>query len=83
MFWDGVDIFALVTKILNDSWTPMHVTVDLFEVNETSGWSMEIQLESLLSKFRLMHRVIAFVKDENTNLTTIALHYAPSLIVNL
>jgi hypothetical protein len=57
----------------------MHVIVDLFEMNETSGWSMAI----LLSKFGLMHRVIAFVKDEGKNLTTMALHYAPSLITNL
>jgi hypothetical protein len=83
MFRDGVDIFALVTKKLNDYWTLMHVNVDLFEENETSGRSMKIQLESLLSKFGLMHRVIAFVKDESKNLTTMALHYAPSLIVNL
>jgi len=33
----GVDIFSLVTIFLNESWTPMHVTMDLFEVNETSG----------------------------------------------
>jgi hypothetical protein len=37
----------------------MHVTMGLFEVNETNGWSMAIQLESLLSKFGLVHRVIA------------------------
>ncbi len=71
-----------MTKKLQESWTPMHVTVDLFEVNETSGQSMAIQLESLLSKFGLMYRVITFVKDEGKNSTTMALHYAPSLIVN-
>jgi hypothetical protein len=80
---DGVDIFALVNFLKNESWTPMHVTMDLFEMNETSGQSMVTQLESLLSKFGLMHHVIAFVKDEGNNLTTMALHYAPSLIVNL
>jgi len=83
IFKDNVDIFALVTKNLNESWTLMHVTMDLLEVNETSGWSMAIQLESLFSKFGLMHCVIAFVKNEGKNLTTMALHYAPSLIVNL
>jgi hypothetical protein len=33
---------------------------------------MAIQLESLLSKFKLVHRVIAFVKDEGNNLTSMA-----------
>jgi hypothetical protein len=33
---------------------------------------MAIQLESLLSKFKLAHRVIAFVKDEGSNLTSMA-----------
>jgi hypothetical protein len=33
---------------------------------------MAIQLESLFSKFGLMHRVIAFVKDDGNNLTTMA-----------
>ncbi len=61
----------------------MHVTMDLFEVNETSGQNMGIQLESLLSQFGLMHRLIAFVKYKGKNLTTMAFHYAPSLIVNL
>jgi len=43
----------------------------LFEVNETSGLNMAIQLESQFSKFGLMHRhVITFVKDEGNNLTT-------------
>jgi hypothetical protein len=61
--------FALVTNFLNESWTPMHVTMGLFEMKETNEQSMIIQLESLFSKFRLIHHVIAFVKDEGNNLT--------------
>jgi hypothetical protein len=33
---------------------------------------MAIQLESLLSKFGLLHHAIAFMKDEGSNLTIIA-----------
>jgi hypothetical protein len=33
---------------------------------------MAIQLESLFSKFRLVHHVIAFVKNEGNNLTSMA-----------
>jgi hypothetical protein len=54
-----VDTFALVIKILNESWILMYVIVGLIEVRETSGQSMIIQLESLLSNFRFMHCVIA------------------------
>jgi hypothetical protein len=51
----------------------MHVTMSLFEVHETRNQSMNIQLESLFSKFGLMHRVIAFMKNESKNLTTMVL----------
>jgi hypothetical protein len=47
----------------------MHVTMGLFEVHETNDKSMAIQLESLFSKFGLMHCVITFVKHEGSNLT--------------
>jgi hypothetical protein len=72
MFKGSVDTFALVIKNLNESWTPMHVIVGLFELNEASGQSMAIQLESLLLNFGLVHHVIAFVKYEGINLTTMA-----------
>ncbi len=35
MFCGNVDIFALVINFFNVTWVPMHVTVKLFEVNET------------------------------------------------
>ncbi len=70
MFRDDVDTFVFVMNFLNQSWTPMHVIVSLFELNETNGQIMVIQLESLLSKFGLMHHLIAYVKKEGNNLTT-------------
>jgi hypothetical protein len=73
MFKGNANIFALVINFLNKFWIPMHVIVGLFKVNETSGQNMAIQPKSLLSKFGLMHYVIAFVKDKVINLRTIAL----------
>jgi len=70
MFKGDVDTFGLVIKNLNESWTFMYVTVGLFEMSETSGQNMAIQLESLLSKFGLVHHVIAFVKYEGNNSIT-------------
>jgi hypothetical protein len=42
-----VNTFTLVIKILTESWNPIHVIVGLFEVDETNGKSMVVQLESL------------------------------------
>jgi hypothetical protein len=67
-----VDTFALVINFLNEYWNLIHVIVGLFEVDETIGKSMVVWLKSLLSKFGLMHCVIAFVKDEGNNLNTMA-----------
>jgi len=55
----------------------MHATVGLFEVHDTTRVSMVGQLESSLGKYDLTHHVIAFAKDEGTNLTsmTITLHF--------
>jgi hypothetical protein len=46
----------------------MHVNVGLFEVHETTWFSMVDQLHTLLEKFDVMHYVIAFVKDQGSNL---------------
>ncbi len=68
-----MDTFALVINCLNDSWSPMHVIIGLFEVHETIGLFMVGQLHTLLEKFDLMHNVIAFVKDEGNNLMSMVI----------
>jgi hypothetical protein len=54
----------------------MYVIVGLFEVNETTKQFMVIQLQVLLDRIGLLHQVIAFVKDEGINLSTmvVAMH---------
>jgi hypothetical protein len=46
MFRGGVhvDTFVSVINYLNDVWTPRHATIGLFEVHETSGSAMALQL---------------------------------------
>jgi len=73
MFQGVVEIFALVINFLNESWSLIDVYVGLFEVDETNGKNMVVQFESLFSHFGLMHRVIAFVKNEGNNLNTMAI----------
>jgi hypothetical protein len=69
----GMDTFALVINYLNDSWTPMHVTIGLFKVHEIRWLSMVEQLHTSLEKYDLMNYVIAFVKDENNNLMSMVI----------
>ncbi len=78
MFRGSVDTFALVINYLNESWMPQHVTIGLFEVHETIGLFVVGQMCSLFEKYDLMHRMIAFVKDENINLISRwRQHYIP------
>lgn len=65
MLKGSVDTFGVVINFLNESWNPMHVTMGLHEMNETSGQNMVIQLQSLLSKLGLMHYVITFWKTKH------------------
>ncbi len=62
MFRGSMDTFALIINYLNDSLTPMHATIGLFEVHETTWLSMAKQLCTLLEKYDLMQCVITFVK---------------------
>jgi hypothetical protein len=67
----NVDNFALVIKFLNDTWVPMLIIMGLFKVNKMSNQSMVAQLQYLLEKFALLHRVITFVKYQGINLASI------------
>jgi hypothetical protein len=61
-----------IQNYLFENWEHVPVVVGLFEVNETMGSCMAQQLQSLLEKFGLKHRILAFVKDYNNNLTSMA-----------
>ncbi len=45
VFRGVVDTFAMMIKILNESWNLINVNVGLFEVNETNGKNMVVQFE--------------------------------------
>jgi hypothetical protein len=44
----------------------------VLKVNETTRQSMAVQLQVLLDRFGLLHRVIAFIKDKSINLSAMA-----------
>ncbi len=51
----------------------MPIIVGLFEVHDKIGFSMVGKLQVLLQNFDIMHCVVAFVKDENNNLTSMSI----------
>jgi hypothetical protein len=63
-------MFALVIIYLDETWTPRHATVGLFEVHKTTSTIVALQLQTLLEKNGLIHHVIAFVKDKGDKLGT-------------
>jgi hypothetical protein len=67
-----IDTFSLVINYFSEAWEHVHATIGLFEVNETTGSCMAQQLQSLLEKFGLIHQVLAFVKNEGSNLASMA-----------
>ncbi len=62
------DVFTLVINFLNEKWQPKHVTIGLFEANETIGQAMARNLTELLNKYDLRKKNVAYVKDEGANL---------------
>jgi hypothetical protein len=69
------DVLALVISFLNEEWKPQHITIGVFEANETIGQTMARNLIELLDQYNLRKKIVAYVKDEGANLNamTIAL----------
>jgi hypothetical protein len=67
----GHDTFAIIVSFLNDSWEPNHVTMGIFEVQNTTCATMANQVKVLLDSFGILDKVIAYVKDEGSNLNTL------------
>ncbi len=71
------DIFGLVINFLGFDWQPKHVTIGLFEAIKTNGQALANNLTKLFDQYGLRNKIIAYVKDEgsNLNIMTIALKY--------
>jgi hypothetical protein len=50
----GMDTFSLVINYIYEAWISMNVIVGLFEVNETMGNYVALQLQFLLQQFGLI-----------------------------
>jgi hypothetical protein len=69
-----------VISFLNEKWQPQHITIGLFEANETTRQAMARNLIKLLNQYDLRKKIVAYVKDEGTNLN--AMTRALKFVVN-
>jgi hypothetical protein len=53
---------------ISSNWEVKHVIIGRFEVINTSGTPMASKLYELLNKFVLIQTIVAYVKDEGSNL---------------
>ncbi len=58
-------------SFINVSWEPCHETIGIFEVHNTTSATMANQVKLLLDSFGLFDKVIAYIKDEGSNLNTL------------
>jgi hypothetical protein len=59
----------LVIQFLNHNWEFGHVTIGFFEIIETSGVAMAIQMNEVLVTYGLNVKTLTYVKDEGSNLS--------------
>ncbi len=72
----GFGTFALVVNFIDDGWVPKHVTISIFEAPNITSATLEKFVKPLFAKFKFTHKIIAYVKDEGSNLNTlVATHF--------
>jgi hypothetical protein len=65
-----MDTFVMTVHFLNDKWEPYHITIDFFEIVDTFGNAMALQVNDVLAKYGFNTQIIAYVKDERDNINT-------------
>ncbi len=62
------DVFIITVNFLFNKWEVKHVTIELFEVNDINGATMIMRLQQHINKLSFIHKTLAYIKDEGTNL---------------
>ncbi len=55
---------------LNHKWEPCHVTIGLFEIVNTYGFAMAMQMNDVLVEYGFNAKIVPYVKGEESNLST-------------
>ncbi len=66
-------IFALVINFLGFDWQPKQVTIGLFKAIKITRQTLANNLTKLLDQYGLRNKIIAYVKDEGSNLNTMTI----------
>jgi len=69
----GMDTFVMIVHFLNAQWEPCHIIVGLFEIADTTGSVMALQVIDVLAKHGFITQVIAYVKYEGGNISTMTI----------
>jgi len=64
------DIFALVMNFLGSNWQPKQIIIGLFKATKINGQTLINNLTKLFDQYGLKNKIIAYVKDEGSNLNT-------------
>jgi hypothetical protein len=67
------DIFALVINFLRFDQQPKQINIGLFEAIETIGQALANNSTKLFDQYGLRNKIIAYVKDEGSNLNTMTI----------
>jgi hypothetical protein len=66
------DTFVIIVNFLNNDWVPQHVMISFkFEVPNTYGATFVEIVKPFLVQFQLTNKVLIYVKDEGSNLSTL------------
>jgi len=65
--------FSVDCSFFNHNWEPGHITIGLFETTNTFGATMAIQVNDVLTTYGLNVKILAHVKNEGNNLTTMTI----------
>jgi hypothetical protein len=60
--------FCFVVHFLNHNWELCHVTIKLFETMDIFRHAMALEVNQVLQMHGLNAKIIAYVKDEGSNL---------------
>jgi hypothetical protein len=53
------NIFVMIVNFLSTNWEPKHITIGLFDANDTNGATMAVKLKHIFDKFAFTHKIVA------------------------
>ncbi len=67
--------FAMVINFINSFWEPTYVIVDIYKEQNKTNIAMANQVKKLFDSFGLFNKVIVYVKNKWSNLSTLTIAF--------